>query len=76
MPGSQRPTVEQLRVAEREVQRRFADRDGVEGIGIGDGCLRVYVHARVASGDLPTEVDGVRVECIEVGSITALPADG
>jgi hypothetical protein len=73
--GSERPSVEQLRLAKREAQRRLADHDGVEGIGIGDGCLRVYVRARLAAGDLPTEVEGVRVECIEIGTITAQSTD-
>lgn len=76
MPGSDRPTVEQLRAAKRETQRRFGAHDGVEGVGIGDGCVRVYVRAQPATDGLPDEVEGVRVECVEVGTITAQPSDG
>lgn len=76
MPCSDRPTDEQLRAAKHEAQRRFGAQDGVEGVGIGDGCLRVYVRSQPVARVLPDEVDGVRIECVRVGTVTTLPADG
>ncbi|WP_052665675.1 hypothetical protein [Nitriliruptor alkaliphilus] len=75
MPGPDRPTIEQLRAAKQEAQRRFGQQDGVEGVGIGDGCLRIYVRTQPATHALPEELDGIRVECVEIGTITARPTE-
>ena len=41
--------------------------DGVQGVGIGAGTLRVYVRDAAVAHDLPAEVDGVVVEPVVVG---------
>jgi hypothetical protein len=53
----------------------FGGRAGVRGLGIGDGCVRVYVSDAGVARGLPDEVDGVRLESVEVGDVTASDAD-
>lgn len=45
---------------------------GVEGIGIGEGTLRVYVHSADVASLVPPELLGVPVECIVTGSVVPL----
>lgn len=45
--------------------------DGVKGIGIGDGTLRVYIRAEAVARDLPEEVDGVPLEPVVVDEAVA-----
>lgn len=47
---------------------------GVEGFGIGDATLRVYVHDAAVEKLVPSEFHGVPVHCIVTGSISPLPA--
>ena len=46
---------------------------GVEGFGIGDGTLRVYVRNWDVSVQLPRVYLGVPVDFIVTGDITAQP---
>lgn len=45
---------------------------GVEGVGIGEGTLRVYVHSAGVASLVPPELLGVAVECIVTGSVVPL----
>jgi hypothetical protein len=46
----------------------------IEGVGIGDGALRVYIRTARASAALPDEFIGVPVVYIVTGEIKALEA--
>lgn len=57
------------KTAAKEELRRIP---GVEGIGIGDGTLRVYVHTADVASQVPSEIHGMPVECIVTGSVIPL----
>jgi len=46
--------------------------DGVEGVGVRDGHLVIYLRDEAVRSQVPTEVDGVGVETEIVGRILAL----
>jgi hypothetical protein len=46
---------------------------GVEGFGIGDAALRVYVHDAAVEKLVPSEFHGVPVHCVVTGPILPLP---
>lgn len=58
-----------MRAVKAAAKIRFRDVDGVEGVGIGDRALRVYVRTDEVSKDLPREFQGVRVDYIVTGEI-------
>ncbi|GGI07986.1 hypothetical protein [Egicoccus halophilus] len=60
-----------LLAAKRTAREVLGARPGVRGIGIGDHCLRVYVVDAATGRQLPGEVDGVPLECVEVGDLRA-----
>ncbi|HSK23673.1 MAG TPA: hypothetical protein VK906_10875 [Egicoccus sp.] len=73
-PGPDRPApgdAARLRAAKEHARAILGDWAGVRGLGIGDGCVRVYVSDAAVARDLPDEVDGVRLESVEVGDVTA-----
>lgn len=70
MDRQRSPSFAELRAAKRHATQLLGQREGVEGLGIGDGCVQVYVRARALAAELPDEVDGVPLLCIEVGDIT------
>lgn len=47
----------------------FGSLDGVEGIGIGDQRLRVYLRTEQVAKDLPREFQGVPIDYIVTGEI-------
>lgn len=50
-------------------KRYFGNLDGVEGIGIGDQRLRVYIRTEHVAKDLPREFQGVPIDYIVTGEI-------
>lgn len=42
---------------------------GVEGFGIGEGSLRVYVHDAAVEKLVPEAFQGVPIHCIVTGSV-------
>jgi hypothetical protein len=54
----------------------FGGMRGVEGIGIGDRALRVYVLSADVAENLPKEFQGVRVDIIVTGKIIAYDNEG
>ena len=60
----------------REVKAKYRDQllkiPGVEGIGIGDGCIRLYIHDNSVLERVPSELDGITVDHIVTGGIVAL----
>ena len=63
--------VDKLRAAKAAARQCLKDVDGVQGVGIGDGTVRVYVRDAGVAGTLPGEIEGVEVECVVVGEIVA-----
>ncbi len=63
-------TLQQLRDAKEAAKRDFGSTPGVEGIGIGDGVLRVYVrHANVIDR-LPRTCENVDIEFVVSGEVS------
>jgi hypothetical protein len=60
-----------LRVVKSQARARFGDVDGVQGFGIGDRRLRIYVRTASIGRTLPSSFEGVPVECVEVGDVEA-----
>ena len=54
----------------------FGPLDGVEGIGIGDRRLRVYILTEHVAKDLPREFQGVPVDYIVTGEIKLYGSKG
>lgn len=48
----------------------LADHDGVVGVGLGEGTVRVYCRDGEAVAALPDEIAGTPVEAVVVGDIT------
>jgi hypothetical protein len=46
--------------------------DGVQGFGVGDGSLRVYVQNAGVKQHLPSYFRGAPIECVVVGAVHAL----
>jgi hypothetical protein len=66
-----RPSSDVLRRAKRRAKDLLLAIDGVQGIGIGDETIRVYVRDASVALELPDDVDGVPVEPVEVGEVIA-----
>lgn len=66
-PSQEPPPDDRLRRAKRRAKDLLLPVDGVQGVGIGAGTLRVYVRDAAVAHDLPAEVDGVVVEPVVVG---------
>jgi hypothetical protein len=49
---------------------------GVQGFGVGDNALRVYLRDDAARERLPADFRGVPIEPVVVGTITALTREG
>lgn len=60
-----------MRAIKAAAKSQFGGMRGVEGIGIGDRALRVYVRSQDVADNLPREFQGVRVDFIVTGPITA-----
>lgn len=44
---------------------------GVEGFGVGDGTLRIYVRSARDGEQLPRQFEGTPVELVVVGDVVA-----
>ncbi len=61
-----------MRSIKAAAREEFGNVQGVEGIGIGDGSLRVYVRNAEVCERLPCRFRGVRVDFVVAGDISAL----
>jgi hypothetical protein len=66
--------IEQLKRLKTALKKEFGEYPGVEGFGIGDNCLRVYIHDITVSNGLPKEVEGIDIAYIVTGEIRPLNA--
>ena len=64
-------TAETLGAAKERTKELVLGIDGVQGVGIGDGTIRVYVRNADVAASCPETVDGVPVEPVIVGDFTA-----
>lgn len=62
-----------LRVVKSHAREQLGGLEGVQGFGIGDRVLRVYVRSAAVKRRLPDTFEGVPVECVEVGDVEAQP---
>jgi hypothetical protein len=69
-PG-RRAGAPELAAVKARAKRAWGDLDGVEGFGIGDGVLRVYVRDAGVARRLDDTFDGVAVDFVPVGDIEA-----
>jgi len=60
-----------LTAVKRAAKSAFSSLDGVEGVGIGDGRLRVYVRNEQAARQIPFEFQGVELETVVSGEAKA-----
>ncbi len=65
-----------MRSVKAAAKEQFRRVRGVEGIGIGDGTLRVYVRDAEVRERLPSRFRGVPVDCVVTGDISASGARG
>ena len=63
---------EDMRSVKAAARAELGQVGGVEGFGIGDGSLRVYVRDAEVRKRLPTRFRGVPVDCVVTGEISAL----
>jgi hypothetical protein len=63
-------TLQQLRDAKEAAKRDFGSMPGIEGIGIGDGVLRVYVRDANMIDHLPQSCEKVDIEFVVTGEVS------
>jgi len=63
----QKPDMTAIKAA---AKRQFGHIEGIEGFGIGDNTLRIYVTDASVRGRLPIEFQGVPVDLVVTGEIT------
>lgn len=71
MPDAQQPAVE-LKAAKARAREQLSGVPGVEGFGIGDRCLRIYVRDEATARKIPREISGVPIVAVVSGVIQAL----
>jgi hypothetical protein len=59
-----------LRAVKAAAKLQFGHIAGVEGFGIGESVLRIYVQDASLRDRLPTEFQGVPVDLVVTGKIT------
>jgi hypothetical protein len=64
-----------LRAVKATAKKLYGNLEGVEGIGIGDRALRIYVRTEEVAKNLPKEIQGVEVVYIVTGQISAYGGD-
>jgi hypothetical protein len=62
-----------LKAAKSSAKAEFSGVDGVEGFGIGDQSIRVYVRNHAVEQKLPRVFRGVPVEFVVTSNVVALP---
>jgi hypothetical protein len=65
------PEQPDLRAVKAAAKSRFGGVRGVQGFGIGDGSLRVYIRTPEVRKRLPNKFQGVPVDFVVVGDIVA-----
>ncbi len=66
------PDKQALMAAKAELRRQFRDVPGVQGFGIGERSVRVYIQDTSIRPQIPEQINNIDVECIVEGDIRAL----
>jgi hypothetical protein len=74
MDSNDQRSFSDLRAVKALAKGELAAIDGVEGFGIGDQTLRIYVRNPDVERKLPREFHGVPVEIVVSGDIISLRA--
>jgi len=59
-----------LEAVKHEAAAQLENSPGVEGVGLGDGRIRVYVRNTDVKAEIPDEFQGVPVEVVVTGDIS------
>ncbi len=62
-------TQAQLQEAKNAARQEFQKIDGVQGFGLGEACLNIYIRNPEVKGNLPSEFHGVPVNFITIGGV-------
>lgn len=65
------PSLSQLKDIKALAKERFTEISGVIGFGISDHSVRIYIDNEAVKKNLPTEIEGVPLDCIVTGEIRA-----
>lgn len=68
------PQQPDLRAIKAAARNQFGNCPGVEGFGLGENSLRIYIRNTDVRRQLPTQFQGVPVDFVVTGEITASPA--
>jgi hypothetical protein len=60
-----------MRAIKAEAKTRFGNLSGVQGFGVGDHTLRIYVNNSGLRNQLPTRFHGVPIDVVVTGEIVA-----
>lgn len=60
--------LQQVKAAAKD---QFGRQPGVLGFGLGERSLRIYVRSAEVCAQLPNEFQGIPVDCIVTGNISA-----
>ena len=63
-----------MRSVKAAAKEELGNVQGVEGIGIGDGSLRVYVRNTEVRDHLPSQFRGVPIDFVVTGDISIINA--
>ena len=66
------PNKPDLITIKKAVKREFQNLTGIEGVGIGDGVINIYIRTPEVSKQLPSTFDNVLLNYIRTGIIKAL----
>ncbi|MBI4748266.1 MAG: hypothetical protein HY774_07230 [Acidobacteria bacterium] len=66
------PDKQALMAAKAELRRQFKNVPGVQGFGIGEHSVRVYIQDTSLRAHIPEQINNIEVECIVEGDIRAL----
>jgi hypothetical protein len=61
-----------LTTVKKAVKKQFQHLLGIEGVGIGDGVINIYISNPEVSKQLPSTFENVPLNCIKTGMIKAL----
>lgn len=71
MSATQQPTPSGMLLAKKAARDALKNTQGVAGVGIGDGVIRVYVLGADVAKRLPQQIQGVPIEFVVTGNIQA-----
>ena len=60
-----------LRAIKSAARTEFGQTPGVQGFGIGDQTIRIYIHDPEVQSQLPASYQGVPVDFVVTGDITS-----